>query len=88
MFPLECGQFFQTENGHLYMLVNTGRCPMLIGVESGNRWSDGYDESGFREAFKITNQEEWNRVTSNNPEKFRPIDVRIEGFTIIPDWEA
>ena len=77
------GQFFKTiRTGQLYILANIGRCPMLIG--------DGYERGGhsFIEAFKVSNDDEWNLVTSNQPENFIAVDVNIEGLNIVPAWEV
>jgi len=85
----QVGQFFKhAETGELYLLVNIGRCPMLVGVQSGNRWSDSHVDKFFPEGFTIRNEEQWNWVTADQPFKFTPVDVRIDGLVITPDWEA
>lgn len=82
------GQFFQHHGGEIYLLANVGQCPMLIGISTGNRWSDGHRSEHFAEAFTVRTQEEWNLVTSNQSHKFTPIDMVIKGCVIQPDWQV
>jgi hypothetical protein len=82
------GTFFQHTSGDLYLLVNTGRCPMLVGVSSGNRWADDYNHYAFQESFYVRSEYEWSLVTSGQPGAFTKVDVRIDGLTITPSWEV
>lgn len=82
------GTYFRHTNGEIYLLANTGRMPMLFGLESGNRWADDYDHYSFPERFTVRNEEEWSLVTSGQPGAFTKIDMKIEGMSIQPSWEV
>lgn len=84
----EVGQYFRHTNGELYLLANTGRGPMLFGLESGNRWADDYDHHVFYARFSVEDEVEWNLVTSGQPGAFTKVDVKIDNMTITPSWEV
>lgn len=83
----QVGDFFRHTNGELYLLVNTGDCPMLVGLQSGNRWSDEHSEYPFYANFSVEDEEEWRLVTSEQPGSFTKVNVEIEGIKIKPSWE-
>jgi hypothetical protein len=86
------GQYFQVDaerNGEIYLLVNTGNYATLVGIESGNRWTDDVHHYRFDQHFSI-NEIEFGVVTAGQPERFTPIEVSVSrsGRKITPNWEV
>lgn len=84
------GQFFQLDGrGEIYILTNTGDFVTLIGIESGNRWTDNVHGYEFEANFTI-NESEFDVVTAGQPHRFTPVQLKVNRVarTIQPAWEV
>ncbi len=84
------GQYFQLDGaGEIYILSNTGNYVTLIGIETGNRWTDNVHGYSFRQNFSIT-EPEFDIVTAGQPHRFTPVELKVNRSirTIQPAWEV